>query len=609
MPLRKAWNRLRTSPRVGVQRLLRILANRHGLSSFANVLSVTSRISRQYSRYHSERRASLAQDTHILKGRISELRRRPRISVIMPVFNAGGTWLRLAVESVRQQVYPSWELCIADDASTLTHVKSILAGYSKEDPRIKVVYREVNGHISAALNTALTLASGEFVAFLDQDDELSPDALYEAARLLDDHPEADMIYTDEDRLELDGRHVEPFFKPGWSPQLLLSINYITHLAIVRRRLLQAVGGFRDEFVGSQDFDMFLRLSEKTDRIFHIPKVLYSWRKLPTSAALISDAKPYATNASLRALSAAVQRRGLRAEVTQGDYPPFLRVRYRTEAKAQVSVVTVISRQASTRQALAALRNLAARSDNLTEIVAVVDPEILDRSTRLTEIPGVRLLRAPAAPDSVCENLGAGADEATCEYLTFLNPLAVPFQPDWLPAMMEYAQLPQTGCVGAKLLDRRGRIVHAGLALGIDGTVGNPGRGLADVPQLIFYLNLKDAPREVSAVCIDCLMITRAKFAEVGGFRTELGSDYFDTDLCLRLSSRGYTNIYTPYAKLSLIEEKKPSQFLARDRQQLRDLWGNALRAEPFYSAILARLGEDLSIKPSGESRKPMRANK
>jgi len=603
LPLRKAWVRFKTSPGAGLRRLLRIIGNRNGLSNLADVLSISSRISRNYARYDSATRDAVIRNAPSLKERLNELRHRPTISILMPVFNAEEIWLRLAIESVRRQIYPSWELCIADDASTRDHVMPILSEYSELDPRIKVVFREVNGHISAALNSALALASGEFVAFLDQDDELSPDALYEVVGLLDDHPEADVIYTDEDRLELDGRHVEPFFKPDWSPNLLLSINYITHLAIIRRRLLQIVGGFRDEFIGSQDFDLFLRVVEKTNHIFHVPKVLYSWRKLPTSAALISDVKPYAPDASRRAVIEATQRRGLAAEVSPGSYAPFLRLRYRIEGRARVSVVMAISANESPRRTLQPLRDSLPGSDNLTEIVAVMDPEIFEDSTRQGQIPGVKLVRAPAPPGSLSENLAAGAAEASGDYLTFLNPVAVPLQSDWLAAMIEYAQMANIGCVGAKLVDRRGRIIHAGLALGMRGTVGNPSRGLADVPHVIFYLNLKDTPREVSAVSIDCLMIDRVKFTEVDGFRTELRSHYFDTDLCLRLSGRGYTNIYTPHAKLSVVAGRSRTdgaadgQLLEQDGERLRDLWGTALLSDPFYNSNLARHGHDLSLNP------------
>ena len=603
-PFRKAWNRLKKSPGVGVRKFLLILAGPYGLSRLANMFGVSSRISRQYSRYYAASRGALTGQIAVIRDRIADLRYRPTISILMPVFNVEETWLRLAIESVREQIYPYWELCVADDASTLAHVRPVLDEYARLDPRIKIVYRQVNGHISAALNTALGLAEGDYVALLDHDDELAPQALYEATLLLEKHPEADLIYTDEDRLEVDGAHVEPYFKPDWSPHLLLSINYITHLAVLRRRIVETIGGFKDEFVGSQDYDLFLRFTEKTDRVFHIPKILYSWRKIPRSAALISDAKPYALDASYRALSEAARRRGLGGEVVQGAYPPFLRIRYRIKGEARAAIVVSFSAEESARRALLSLQALAAGTAGAYEIIAVMGPRLLDQSTRLAKVPGLRLVPAPAGPGSLCENLLSGAAEARSELLAFVNPRAVPLNKDWLSAMIEHAQLPEIGCVGAKLVDKRGRILHAGLALGIRGTAGCPGRGLADVPHLVFYLNLKDSEREVSAVSSDCLMISRTKFAELGGFRNEFRSHYFDVDLCLRLSQRGYTNIYTPHARLRLASDRSDEVSMAgsfeQDGRLLRERWGNDLLSDPFYNPNLTRLGDDLSIGPTAE---------
>jgi glycosyltransferase involved in cell wall biosynthesis len=603
-PARRGWNRLRVSPAAGIRKLLRILADPHGLMRFINIVRVSARISREYSRYHAFMQGSLARQLPLMKARVEGLRYRPRISVLMPVFNVEEVWLRLAVESVRQQIYPDWELCIADDASTRPHVKPVLHEYAQLDPRIKVAHRATSGHISATLNTALELASHEFVTVLDHDDELAPDALYEVALLLQDHPEADLIYTDEDRLEADGTHVEPYFKPDWSPHLLLSINYITHLAVLRRRIVEAIGGFRDPFVGSQDYDMFLRFTEKSNRVFHIPKVLYSWRKIPGSAALLGDAKPYALDASVRALAEAAQRRGFGGAVVQGFYPPFLHFQHRIQGEPRTSLVVSFGVEESARRVVTSLRALTAGTEGAIEIIAMVSSALIGRVARRGDPAGCRLIPLPTENGPLCADLLEGAAAATGDYLAFVGPRLEPLGRRWLTAMIEYAQMPQIGCVGAKILDRRGKIIHAGLALGIRGTAGSPGRGLWDVPHLVFYLNLKDACREVSAVSAECLVISRARFLELGGFRREFQVGCFDVDLCLRLAQKGYSSLYTPRAVLRLTSQGTTSEarrsMLAQDRTFLREQWGDRLLTDPFYNPNLTRLGDDLGIASSVE---------
>lgn len=234
---------------------------------------------------------------------------RPLISVVMPVFNAPEPYLQAAIESVLAQIYPNWELCIADDASTAPHIRPILEQYQAQDRRIKITFRETNGHISECSNSALALATGDFVALLDHDDLLTPDALYEVALLINRHPQVDMIYSDEDKINEQGQLQDPFFKPDWCPDSFLSRMYTCHLGVYRRSVLTAIGGFRVGFEGSQDYDLVLRVTEKTDQIFHIPKILYHWRLHPQSTASQPASKGYTVDAAQKALEEALQRRG------------------------------------------------------------------------------------------------------------------------------------------------------------------------------------------------------------------------------------------------------------------------------------------------------------
>jgi len=258
----------------------------------------------------------------------------------MPVYNTEPMALSEAIESVLASTYANWELCIADDASTSRHIKPLLAEYARSDGRVRIVWRDRQGHISAASNSAIEEATGEFVVLLDHDDRLTPDALREVARVVRDHPEVDFIYSDEDKLDFSGDRIEPFFKPAWSPTLLTSGNYITHLAAMRRTLVIEVGGFRDVTVGSQDHDLFLRVMERSRAVAHIPTVLYSWRKSATSTAVGTGAKQYAIEASRVALQEAIDRRGLAAHLQPSQLNGLFSVRYSLRTSPRISIVVV-----------------------------------------------------------------------------------------------------------------------------------------------------------------------------------------------------------------------------------------------------------------------------
>ncbi len=279
-------------------------------------------------------------DIEAMTQEIATFHYQPKISIAMPVYNVEEKWLRLCIDSILNQVYTNWELCMADDASTDPNVKKILTEYQQLDERIRVVFREQNGHISEATNSALAIATGEFVALLDNDDELAINAFYEVVKVLNENPELDLIYSDEDKIDMDGNRSDPAFKPDWSPDLLLGTNYISHLGVYRRSILEEIGGFRKGYEGSQDYDLVLRFTEKTtkERIKHIPKVLYYWRMLPTSTAVDQGSKGYAFEAGLRAVQDALVRRGINGHATHGAANGLYDVYYDIKSDKLVSII-------------------------------------------------------------------------------------------------------------------------------------------------------------------------------------------------------------------------------------------------------------------------------
>jgi glycosyltransferase involved in cell wall biosynthesis len=567
-----------------MQLFMRIARSPAGPVAFVDIIRRAVVISLQYDRWLKKNELTQAKRT-ALQNQLGDWRYQPLISVLMPVYNTEERWLHRAITSVTDQIYPHWELCIADDASTDLHVTQVLDTYQKSDARIKVVRRERSGHIAEASNSALALATGDFIALLDHDDELTPDALLEVARLLNEHPEADFIYSDEDKLDTTGHRVEPFFKPDWSPLLLLNTNYITHLAVLRRHIVESVGAFRHDYVGSQDHDLFLRVTARTQQVFHIPKILYSWRKAATSAALNANNKDYAYDASLRAVQDMMSKADPSALVTYGTYRPFIRVRFPVLDNPLVSIVTIVHDETELSEARLML---ASGAGVRADLVVVTNNRALQRARRSDETILVVDDHKPGLM------LQAGAQSAKGDYLLFVRHPLRAANGDWLKSLLEYAQRPDVGCVGAKILDDRHFIREAGMVLGLQGSAKPVGTGLADVPQLIFYLNLKDAVREVSAVSAACLMTQSQKFWQVGGFDSGFGYTLYDADFCIRLKLRGLMTVYMPYASVWLTEANNRSA--GEEETLFRQRWlGIIAKCDPYYNPHLTRQRADLSI--------------
>lgn len=545
-------------------------------------------------------------DVRRMRAVIPALAYRPTFSIIMPVYNTREKYLRVAVESVLDQVYPYWELCIADDASTAPHVREVLLEFAARDPRVRVAFREENGHISVASNTALAMAKNEFVGLLDHDDILAPSALYETAVLLAQHPDTDMIYSDEDKVGDDGVRMDPYFKPDWSPDTFLTRMYTCHFGVYRRSLVEEIGGFRTGFEGSQDYDLVLRLTEKTDKIRHIPAVLYSWRIHEGSVTSVPEQKPYAYEAAVRALDEAIIRRGeLGKARALPDVPGNYRIEYALALPERVTVIIPTRDGASdVRRCLASLFE---RTDYPDFEAIVVDNGSTEKA--LAELLHSYRERYPDrftvlrldVPFNFSALNNAAAEQANGKFLLFLNNDTAVIRPDWMRAMAAQAQRASVGVVGAKLLYEDGNVQHAGVVLGVGGLAGHSFRHFDRAS--FGYFNALKTVCNYSAVTAACMMVRRNVFEEVEGFDEDLSTAYNDVDLCLRIGKLGLYNVFVPEAELYHYESRSrgydvtPEQIArnAEARAFMQARWKIRDTPDPFYNENLTLDREDFSI--------------
>ncbi len=545
-------------------------------------------------------------DVQRMRDLLPLLTQRPTFSVLMPVYETPEEYLRAAIESVQLQAYPDWELCIADDASRKPHVRKVLEECAADDPRIKLVFRKTNGHIAATSNSALALATGDFVALLDHDDLLSIDALFENALVVNRRADVDIIYSDEDKLDERGRRRDPYFKPDWSPDSLLSRNYVSHLGVYRREVVEEIGGFRLGFEGSQDYDLILRASERTDRIEHIPRVLYHWRIHDESTASSRKQKGYAYDAAVRAIEESLSRRGEPGRVESSDrLPGTYTVRYELHDPGRVSVI--IPTRDHGDDVDRCLQSLFERSTYGDIEVVLLDNGTTDRES--LRVFGAWAEREPERVKLVAHDVpfnfssinNYAARHSSGKYLLFLNNDTEILTPDWIEAMVEQAQRPSIGAVGAKLLYDDGTVQHAGVVIGLGGVAGHSHKYFpSDAPG---YFGTLQTVNNFSAVTAACLMVRRDVFEEVGGFDEGLAIAFNDVDFCLRLQAAGYYNIYLPHVELSHYESKsrghentpeKMERFL-REQQFMRERWRTGEAPDPHYNRNLTLNTEDYAI--------------
>ncbi len=562
----------RRGPMALVKKAVRVSEWPAALRSLKRAAPVAMDLNAQYQIWLSKHGVTSARAKR-LRREAEALTYRPLVSIVTPVYNPEVSWLRDAIESVRGQVYGNWELCLADDGSTKPGVKELLEEYSRLDSRIKVTFAEQNGGISTASNAALALATGEFVGLLDHDDVLTPDAVFEVVKLLNERPELDYVFSDEDKMELDGSRLDPFFKPDWSPDLLNCLNFVTHFSVYRKSVLDEVGGFRTGFDGSQDWDLTLRVTERTQRIAHIPRPLYSWRKVPGSAAASDRAKDYASEAAKKAIGEALDRRGLKAEVLDGPYRGYYRVKYEISGSPKVTIVIPTRDQVSMLRRC--VNSIRSRSTYANYEIIIINNESREPETlRYFETFEGRVIDYPHQFNySVQMNLGV--QEAGTEYVILLNNDTLVISPDWIEAMLEYGQRPDVGAVGARLLFPDGRVQHEGVFVGC-------GSGLAGHLDHGGYFGLGECVRNVSAVTAACMLVKTTAYEEVGGLDKELSVAYNDVDFCLKLREKGYEVIYTPYAQLAHHEGGTRGHRHPEENERLfRTRWADY--RDPYYN--------------------------
>ena len=534
-----------------------------------------------------------------LRRRVRSLFRHPRISILLPVYNPDLELLEKAIESVRRQLYSNWELCIADDASTDPAVRPFLERTAQRDARIKLVVRKINGHISAASNSALTLATGEWCALLDQDDELTEHALALVACEIIAHPEARLIYSDEDKIDTAGARSSPFFKPDWNPELFHGQNFINHLGVYETALLREIGGFREGYEGSQDYDLALRCVDriKSSQVRHVPRVLYHWRAAPGSLAELPDAKPYAREAARRALHDHLIRakKSGRVEPCPENNESHRIIYDLPEPLPLVSVII------ATRDRLPLLRRcletLRRQTDYAPiELVIVdnnsVEQETLDYLGELQRTGAAIVVRDEQKFNfSRLNNLGAA--RASGEILAFLNNDIEITDAGWLREMVSHAAQTEVGVVGARLWYGNGSLQHGGVVLGLGGVAGH---AYHRIPRgHPGYFNGAWLQRNCSAVTAACMLTRRSVFEALNGFdESNLGINFNDVDYCLRVRARGLQVVWTPYSDLIHHESAsrghhedpaEQAQF-RREADFMQARYAEALLRDPCYNPNL-----------------------
>jgi GT2 family glycosyltransferase len=558
-----------------------------------------------------------AADRAIIARRLADFAHRPKISIVMPAYESNPRHLRAAIESVRAQLYGDWELCIADDASPLPHVLAILKACAAADSRIKYVRRGANGHISAASNSALALATGEFVALMDHDDLIPEHALFCIVHELNTQPDLDILYSDEDAIDDAGRRGNPYFKTDWNPQLFMAHNMISHFGVYRTSLLKEIGGFREGYEGSQDYDLALRAVRATaaSRIRHIPRILYHWRRSGGEATFSEASLPRCLDAARRAKNDFLRDidSGARC-VAHPVIPGWDAVEF-GPAQPCPKVSLIIPTRDQANLLLNCLSGVLLKTSYANFEIIIIDheneqAESLDILANALNDKRVSILKYAGDFNFAAMNNFA-VTAAAGEFLCFLNDDIEIVNGDWLDEMVHLAREANAGAVGAKLLYPNGLIQHAGVVLGVGGLASHI--GVFHPGGATGYFGRYQLRSNVSAVTAACLAVKKSKFLEVGGFDAEhLKVAYNDVDLCLKLRARGYHNIWTPHALL--IHHESPSRGsdlspankarFAAECAHMRSRWGAALDHDPYYNPNLNGKRGDFALAFPPRLRKP-----
>jgi GT2 family glycosyltransferase len=529
---------------------------------------------------------------------------QPLISLIMPVYNVRPQWLQAAVDSVRKQSYGNWELCIADDCSTDQNLRPLLHEIVRQDERIRVRFLEKNIGIAGASNAALAMAHGQFVGLLDNDDELADCALWEVVQVINRQPDVDLIYSDEDKITEKGKRYAPFFKPDFAPDTLRSYNYICHFTVIRQDVLKMVGGFRQGYDGSQDYDLFLRVTERTKRITHIPKILYHWRAVEGSVGKDGTAKMYAYESAKKALSDHLQHLGLQAEVENGLFRGSYHLKYRIENQPEVAIIIPSRDKVSLLKRC--IDSIIKKTTYPRFSIWIVDNNSQEKKTfsyygQLKDNDRVRVIRYEKEFNFSSLNNFA-VQQILADYLLFLNNDTEVVTPEWLEELLGLGQRSEVGAVGCLLCYGNDTVQHGGVIVGIGGVAGHAHKHFF-CGENGYFGRLK-VVQNFSAVTAACMLVRKSVFDQVGGFTEELSHAFNDVDLCLKIREKGYLIVYTPFARLYHHESisrgfenssDKRERF-TRELRYMKERWHDELKkGDPYYNLNLSLIREDFSL--------------
>lgn len=540
---------------------------------------------------------------HKIADRLARLDQRPTVSVLLPVFDPPVALLRRAIESVQGQLYPNWQLCLVDDASRDPAVQRTLDEYSLADARIQLLRREENGHIAAASNSALSIARGEWVVPLDHDDELTEHALAMAVLAAAEHPSAGLVYSDEDKIDETGKRFTPFFKPDFDPLRLLSQNYVCHMTMMRRDLVERAGGYKVGTEGSQDWDLVLRLTEllQPEDVVHVPHVLYHWRAHSASTAMDLASKPYAIRNGGKAVAEHLRRRGLAAETITNGATGLVRVKWHLPEHVPKVSIVIPTRDSSC--LMRCVESLVRGTGYANYEVVIVDNGSQSKATldflRRSE-SWLKVIRDERDFNfSALNNMAVGHCDG--EVICLLNDDCEIIHYDWLEEMVSQLLQDGVGAVGAKLLYGDGRIQHGGTVLGIGGVAGHAHK-YADRLATGHFSRLL-VPHSLSAVTAACMVVRRAAFEQVGGMdEVNLPIAFNDVDFCIRLREAGWRIVWSPFAELFHLEsvsrgdEEGPrAEGFAREVWYMKRRWGDLLRDDPYYNPNLTLQHQGFSL--------------
>lgn len=527
------------------------------------------------------------------------------VSIVVPVYNTPELFLREMIESVINQTYSNWELCLADGGSDQETI-NILSEYEKKDIRIKIKYLNENRGISENTNRALDMATGSYIALLDHDDIITPDALFEIVKVINEQCLPDFIYTDEDKIDSkSGKLFDPHFKPDFSPDTLRSYNYITHFSVFSRELLDKVGYFNSQYDGSQDYDMILRLTEKADKIIHIPKILYHWRMHKDSVALNPASKLYAYTAAKKTLASHLNRIGLKGDVVDGKFLGCYKEEYKIDSEPLVSIIILSKANA---------KNLEECINSIITVSKYKKFEIIIMASDLTIKNTENYVRKLGSYFSIKvigykqEYNDAQINNYACEYakgeyLVLLNVNTKVITKDWIEQMIMYCERDDVAAVGGKLYYVNNTIYNSGIIVGLSGESWKMNYG--SLKEEVGYFGRAVIVQNLSAVSSECMMIKKNIFNDINGFNVEYNSELKDIDLCLRLREKGYLLVFNPYIELyinkSINTQKEDMQLqldvLKEEAKYLSANWKHVLKkGDPYYNLNLTLENARLALK-------------